>query len=300
MRSYSQFYIPMVFIKSGYDTANVISPRKHCIFSTRHYFQLCLNLPGPHSHSPSWMTFEKQISIVKQHLMHTGENSSGSTQNSFRIAAQWVVVSSIPCRLLIKLGLISWIQPCHTAMEEFEALEMGWSAVHDWEFTSRFGITCLFLSWLSPAWHKSAQQLGVRSRPIHLHKVICFWWQFHGNPSDQQESSTSTCSNNGWFVHGWRNQLCGTSCNCKRRDWGLFIYISTQAFTHLNYQKSTCNQHHAIADRFTKYKGLDISGIGATACARHGAFCPGGVVNFQRGEWCVLWSAWVNYVFMTL
>lgn len=49
-------------------------------------------------------------------------------------------------------------------------------------------------------------------------------------------------------------------------------------------QKSTCHQHHAVNDRFVKYKGLDITGVAATACGRHGAFCPGGVVNLQRGE----------------
>ena len=49
-------------------------------------------------------------------------------------------------------------------------------------------------------------------------------------------------------------------------------------------QKSTCNEHHAVNDRFIKYKGLDVTGVGATACGRHGCFCPGAVVDFQKGE----------------
>ena len=49
-------------------------------------------------------------------------------------------------------------------------------------------------------------------------------------------------------------------------------------------QVSTCNEHHAVNDKFVKHKGQDITGIGATACARHGAFSPSGVVNFQLGE----------------
>lgn len=47
---------------------------------------------------------------------------------------------------------------------------------------------------------------------------------------------------------------------------------------------STCNEYHAVNDRFTKHKGMDVTGIGATACARHGCFCPGSVVGFQKGE----------------
>lgn len=49
-------------------------------------------------------------------------------------------------------------------------------------------------------------------------------------------------------------------------------------------QTPTCNEHHAVNDRFIKYKGLDVTGIGATACGRHGCFCPGAVVDFQKGE----------------
>lgn len=46
----------------------------------------------------------------------------------------------------------------------------------------------------------------------------------------------------------------------------------------------TCHRHHAVMDKFIKHKGQDITGIGATACGRHGNFCPSGVVNFQKGE----------------
>lgn len=45
-----------------------------------------------------------------------------------------------------------------------------------------------------------------------------------------------------------------------------------------------------MAEKFVKHIGLDVSGIGATACSRHGAFCPGGVVDFQRGEgWALIY-----------
>lgn len=51
-------------------------------------------------------------------------------------------------------------------------------------------------------------------------------------------------------------------------------------------QEPTCNQHSAVNDRFKTFKGKDITGIGAVACARHGCFCPGGVVDFEKGERC--------------
>jgi hypothetical protein len=33
---------------------------------------------------------------------------------------------------------------------------------------------------------------------------------------------------------------------------------------------------------------IDITGIGAMACGWHGCFCPGAVVDFQKGERYVL------------
>ncbi|EAU86504.2 hypothetical protein CC1G_10226 [Coprinopsis cinerea okayama7 len=46
----------------------------------------------------------------------------------------------------------------------------------------------------------------------------------------------------------------------------------------------TCHEHRAIADKSKVRKGLDATGIGAIACMRHGAFAPGSVVDFQKGE----------------
>ena len=60
-------------------------------------------------------------------------------------------------------------------------------------------------------------------------------------------------------------------------------------------QKSTCNEHHAVNDKFTKQPGLDITRIGATACSRHRAFLPDGVVNFQMGERSVSKPSLLNY-----
>lgn len=34
-------------------------------------------------------------------------------------------------------------------------------------------------------------------------------------------------------------------------------------------------------------KGYDATGVVAVACARHGCFAPGSVVDMQKGERCV-------------
>jgi hypothetical protein len=66
------------------------------------------------------------------------------------------------------------------------------------------------------------------------------------------------------------------------KEVGCFTFSFSTSLT--SNQKSTCNEHHAINDRFVKYKGLDVTGVGATACSRHGCFCPRAVVDFQKGE----------------
>ncbi|KAH6894880.1 hypothetical protein BKA70DRAFT_1232221, partial [Coprinopsis sp. MPI-PUGE-AT-0042] len=49
-------------------------------------------------------------------------------------------------------------------------------------------------------------------------------------------------------------------------------------------QPPTCNEHRAVADRSKTSKGCDVTGVGAFACSRHGAFAPSSVVDFQKGE----------------
>ncbi|TFK64685.1 hypothetical protein BDN72DRAFT_774275, partial [Pluteus cervinus] len=48
-------------------------------------------------------------------------------------------------------------------------------------------------------------------------------------------------------------------------------------------QKHDCNVTRALNAKVLQ-GGKDATGIGATACARHGFFCPTSVVDFQKGE----------------
>ena len=49
-------------------------------------------------------------------------------------------------------------------------------------------------------------------------------------------------------------------------------------------QRSTCNDHKAVNLANSKKPHLRATGVGATACARHGCFVPQLVVDFQKGE----------------
>ena len=49
-------------------------------------------------------------------------------------------------------------------------------------------------------------------------------------------------------------------------------------------QKSLCSDHKAVNYVNTSQAHLTSTGIGATACARHGCFFPNSVVDFQKGE----------------
>ncbi|KIK75026.1 hypothetical protein PAXRUDRAFT_174069, partial [Paxillus rubicundulus Ve08.2h10] len=46
--------------------------------------------------------------------------------------------------------------------------------------------------------------------------------------------------------------------------------------------RSMCKNHRAINAANASRKNLRVTGIGATACARHGCFVPHSVVDFRR------------------
>ncbi|KAI6009026.1 hypothetical protein EDC04DRAFT_2610752, partial [Pisolithus marmoratus] len=49
-------------------------------------------------------------------------------------------------------------------------------------------------------------------------------------------------------------------------------------------EKSACNNHKAISQANASRGKLNSTGVGATACARHGCFYPHSIVDFQKGE----------------
>ncbi|KAF8545940.1 hypothetical protein OG21DRAFT_1491749 [Imleria badia] len=68
-------------------------------------------------------------------------------------------------------------------------------------------------------------------------------------------------------------------------------YMATQpkykeylGVTHHPQEKSTCYNHCAVNQANTSRGKLEATGIGSTACARHGCFVPHLLVDFQKGE----------------
>ncbi|KAF8141809.1 hypothetical protein EV363DRAFT_1151130 [Boletus edulis] len=51
-----------------------------------------------------------------------------------------------------------------------------------------------------------------------------------------------------------------------------------------NDERSTCQNHRAVNETNTSNTHLRATGVGATACARHGCFVPHSVVDFYKGE----------------
>ncbi|KAF9521344.1 hypothetical protein CPB83DRAFT_741929, partial [Crepidotus variabilis] len=49
-------------------------------------------------------------------------------------------------------------------------------------------------------------------------------------------------------------------------------------------QTTTCHRYRAMEHSSSSRTGLDVTGLGTHACARHGCFAPGSAVDFQKGE----------------
>ncbi|KAG1732855.1 uncharacterized protein EDB91DRAFT_1238672 [Suillus paluster] len=49
-------------------------------------------------------------------------------------------------------------------------------------------------------------------------------------------------------------------------------------------ERSSCSNHRAINTANISRSNLRVTGVGATACARHGCFVPHSIVDFQKGE----------------
>ncbi|TFK59879.1 hypothetical protein BDN72DRAFT_780133, partial [Pluteus cervinus] len=84
-------------------------------------------------------------------------------------------------------------------------------------------------------------------------------------------------------------EKAGKKDNVWLMDGEAFMTHHTRYHEHLKDKpeeepRSTCHNHCAQLDQNIGKQGRDVTGIGATACARHGAFCPASVVDFQKGE----------------
>lgn len=63
----------------------------------------------------------------------------------------------------------------------------------------------------------------------------------------------------------------------------MFIYHLIFQFLDSE-KKSKCSNHKAVNEANANRHDMEYTGIGGCACARHGAFVPNSMVNFQKGE----------------
>lgn len=59
---------------------------------------------------------------------------------------------------------------------------------------------------------------------------------------------------------------------------------SKGTLTACSLQPLICNEHRAVKGASAARKGMESTGIGAVACARHGFFVPHATVDYQLGE----------------
>ncbi|KIK34294.1 hypothetical protein CY34DRAFT_98279 [Suillus luteus UH-Slu-Lm8-n1] len=72
-------------------------------------------------------------------------------------------------------------------------------------------------------------------------------------------------------------------------DGSGYMVTDTEYQAHLasameSKERSTCSNHRAVNAANANRSNLRATGVGATACARHGCFVPHSVVDFQKGE----------------
>jgi hypothetical protein len=64
----------------------------------------------------------------------------------------------------------------------------------------------------------------------------------------------------------------------------IFTILSIVGIDQHPWKKHTCANHKAANEVSSGRKNLDVTGVGACACGRHGCFVPHTMVDFQKGE----------------
>ncbi|KAG1818960.1 hypothetical protein DFJ58DRAFT_850222 [Suillus subalutaceus] len=65
----------------------------------------------------------------------------------------------------------------------------------------------------------------------------------------------------------------------KKREYQTHLSLAVESK-----ERSSCSNHRAVNAANISRSNLRATGVGATACARHGCFVPHSIVDFQKGE----------------
>ncbi|QRW25950.1 Transposase family Tnp2 protein [Rhizoctonia solani] len=112
--------------------------------------------------------------------------------------------------------------------------------------------------------------------PLEERMFFMFWFSFDGNFRNLRKAKKVD-----------KDDMCFTDGLMYFVAHGLYQeWLKTEANKEPSTDKSRpeCDNHKAALDRFVRWAGLDVTGVGACTCARHSSFMPQGLVDFFKGE----------------
>ncbi|GAB1525785.1 hypothetical protein RhiTH_008951 [Rhizoctonia solani] len=112
--------------------------------------------------------------------------------------------------------------------------------------------------------------------PLEEREFFMFWFSFDGNFQNLRKAK-KVDKDNMCFTDG----LMYFVAHGLYQEW-LKANANKEPSTDKN--RPECDNHKAALDRFVRWAGLDVTGVGACTCARHSSFMPQGLVDFFKGE----------------
>jgi hypothetical protein len=147
--------------------------------------------------------------------------------------------------------LLEWLKVCHYSfLEEFNLLRKTRQDIRD-------------KMWARPAIHETMRQwLCIQHAKEEIERCNVEVWCLHTFIVDED-----------WHFTRVLSSLEESP-----------LYFTVQDF----WQRSECNNHRAVNLANASRHKLEATRIGGCACARHGCFVPNSMVDFQKGERCVV------------
>lgn len=124
------------------------------------------------------------------------------------------------------------------------------------------------------------------SSPRWLYRpVLCTDGNFHAEKMYMKKAANDVPLHDGeGFVVGSKRYKEHIEARKNDKQPVNFLFSTPRCMADST-QKSTCSNHKAVNLASAERKALlEVTGIGACACARHSFFVPGSVVDFQKGE----------------
>ena len=214
-------------------------------------------------------------------------------------------VRSIPWPVVV--GSLLGASPHIKTVERSKAAQVArvWSCNRH---RTRTGRSCYFLPNLSPAWSQypwglergSGTVCSSYDYPGHSHPhcnmwlggfiLIHLWWMETFRLSiwkwaERMMMRSWWMAQDSWLSQPDMPSICASQREIPRLASTTSLFNCSFILYYV--QRSSCHNHKAVNQTNTNHTNLEATGIGTTACARHGCFIPTSIVDFQKGEWYV-------------